>query len=163
MKFALKFAGCLLCFIGFTACPYESELAISDPNCAIDTTLIGSWLATDSIHPGDSAFFDIHAFNKYEYFAECYDKKTDKKKSQLRAFESRINGIRILNVSELGKKQKFTFVKFQLNKQQISISYLSDRVINQKYKSRKIFLKAIKENFNNEKLFEENLIFKKIE
>ena len=94
---------------------------------------------------------------------EFYEKGNfnSKERDNLRCFETNLGGNRIMNISEIGNTQKYSYYKFILNGKQLKLSYISDEFIKERFANSSQFINTINKNIGNEKLFEGNIVLKK--
>ena len=154
-----------ICFCILTGCPYETEYSLSDSKSSkIDSALLGKWIGTEINYPNDTVWFQLFAFNKNEYYMEYSEsgKLNDKNIGKLRCFETIIDGVRLMNITEIGEAPKFSYFNFKLEDKLLKVSYISDEFIKQQFDNQNKLLDFVKENINNSSLFESNFVFKKM-
>ena len=150
----------------FTACPYESEFALSNhEQSVIDTLLLGKWVGTGTEHEGDSLCFELIQFNKHEYAMKFVDGPDCNNGFEeiLRCFETKIGETRIMNITELGTNPKFSYFKFEYIKNKLEVTVISDVFVDMQFDNQQKFIDFITKNINTEDLFEYNYSFGKVE
>ncbi len=166
MKFNLKALIFLLgSIIILTGCPYETEYSLSEHlDSKIDLSLTGKWKGVETSNTKDTASLNLKRFNENEYLLEFFfNPDFDYEKSaQLRCFESKIGDKRIMNLTEVGRKPKYTYVLIEHISDSLIVKYISDKFVKQKFNNKKEFRDYITENIDEEEMFESNFIFKKV-
>ena len=151
----------------FSGC-YESKFPLSSSKTSpIDEKIIGYWV-TISKEGKKNAYMGIYQFNKNEYMINWNEIKS----SFLSGFITKINNENFMNVKYIqpikSKNQNKTeniipyfFFKYSIKDDILSIKLLRDSGILKKkqFNSSKEFYRFMKNNMNNEKLYNESLKF----
>ena len=169
MKQTTIFLFPVLCaLVLLTSCPYEAKFALGKADaCPIDSALLGLWMnisySVDHESPNDTSFYDVTAFNATEYLIEFSElrKGAVKEETNLRAFETKIGTVRILNITEIGKSQ-FSFYKFVFEGEKLNVSYLSDKFIKEQFAGSNELNKFVTKNIAEKTIFEDNVVFTKV-
>ena len=149
-----------------TACPYESKFTLGKSNaCPIDSALLGEWMGCDTAtHPGDdSIYMKVFAFNEHEYYINFGNKRNGviSKDEHLRGFETKIGTVRFMNVVGLGEG-KWSYYKFMFAGDKLKVCYLSDKFIQNAFKSQEEFNTFVTKNIKDPKMLEDDITFRKL-
>lgn len=165
MKLIYKIIIVLISFTLFTGCPLETPFPLGEANIPVDSTLLGKWLGVDPKNLLDTICFKLMKFNKNEYFMEFYGNGglNSKSHDNLRCYETKISGVRIMNITEISRQLKFSYYRLIVNGKQMKISYISDEFIKERFDKQDQLINVLNKNIGNEKLFDGNIVLKKVE
>jgi len=152
MKNITLFIGALLVSVLFTACPYESIVAIDTPSAPINQKLIGNWKPQESN--------EVYKISKHNDFTYAIDLEKDNAKTEhFFAHISIVNGVNFLNLNEIkpdSKEKKYILYKVELTDDNtLKVSPLTEN-IREKFASSEELKKFISENMKNSYFFEKD-------
>ena len=154
-----KFSVASVCFaiaVFFSSCPYGALVSLgSSTACSIDSALLGEWFGLNSEAENDTAYYNIIPFNNSEYVIEAGQIKDGKIKIDvpLRAYETKMASVRLMNITEAGKNN-YSFYAFKTADGKIKVNYISDKFIKQQFATGKELNAFVAKNINNKDLFE---------
>ncbi|NVO03378.1 MAG: hypothetical protein HXX09_11825 [Bacteroidetes bacterium] len=174
MKRILQFMMLGAFFLLFTGCPYESDVALSDPKYSkIDNLLIGKWLGTEEIDSTKKIELYFSKLNSNIYSIKYKQKRRNEMELKLKGFVTILNNIKILNIYDIvddkskSPRNKFLFFKYEIVKENIKISFASDKIVKKRMTSRTELRNFFINNMNKDGFFEKmddegKLTFKKV-
>jgi hypothetical protein len=152
----LSFFSIAIIMIITTGCPYESNLPLGDPkDSAIDPELTGTWVIPKPGLNGKNDTVIIMRFNDHEYYFESHEfKNANLIITRGRAFITRINNEKILNLCELESPEMFFFAKYAFLGKKLLLSWASDQYIKQKFTSGREMADYFKTHIEKQGFFE---------
>jgi len=122
--------------IAMTGCPYESSVPLGNScNSTLDPALIGTWVNPSTNGSKDTIV--IMKFNEHEYYIESHEEGQGGVKiiSRGRGFVTLVKNQKIINYCELGKPDKFVFLKYEIRDKLMKTFSASDKFIKQPFNS----------------------------